>query len=147
MTASAIELVFPAHARYLSLARLGLAGVAPVARLDATELADLKLAVTEACANAVRHAYPSGDGGDVRVTIEVARDAVVVEIADSGRGIEADELADWDPDELHEEGMGLAIIRSVMDEVEIAAPIGGGTVVRLVKRVGTQAFPRPAFPG
>jgi serine/threonine-protein kinase RsbW len=136
MNASAIELVFPAHARYLSLARLGLAGVAPVARLDATELADLKLAVTEACANAVRHAYPSDDGGDVRVTIEVAHGAVVVEVADSGRGIESDELADWDPDDLHEEGMGLAIIRSVMDEVEIAAPIGGGTVVRLVKRVG-----------
>jgi serine/threonine-protein kinase RsbW len=138
VTARAIELVFPAHARYLSLARLGLAGVAPVARLDATELADLKLAVTEACANAVRHAYPN-DGGDVRVTIEVARGAVVVEIADSGRGIEAGELADWNPDELHEEGMGLAIIRSVVDEVEIDAPIGGGTLVRLVKRVGAAA--------
>jgi serine/threonine-protein kinase RsbW len=138
-TASAIELVFPAHARYLSLARLGLAGVAPVARLDAAELADLKLAVTEACANAVRHAYPDGGSGDVRVTIEVVDGAVVVEIADSGRGIEGDEVADWDPDELHEQGMGLAIIRSVVDEVEIDTPIGGGTVVRLVKRVG--AFP------
>lgn len=139
MTDQAVELVFPAHARYLTLARLGLTGVAPVARLDATELADLKLAVTEACANVVRHAYPDGSDGDVRVTIAVGDGAVVVEVADSGRGIDAGRLADWDPGDMPEEGMGLAIIHAVVDEVEIAAPDGGGTLVRLTKRVA--AFP------
>ena len=130
-----LELVFPAHARYLSLARLGLAGVAPVAGLDAAELADLKLAVTEACANAVRHAYPDGCGGSVKVRIAVADGAVSVDVADAGRGIDAEEVADWDPDELREAGMGLAIIRSVVDDVEIESPDEGGTVVRLTKRL------------
>ncbi len=139
MSAQALELVFPAHARYLTLARLGLTGVAPVARLDATELADLKLAVTEACANVIRHAYPDGSGGDVRVTIAVGDGTVTVEIADSGRGIDAARLAEWDPGEMPEEGMGLAIIHAVVDEVEFVAADGGGTVVRLTKRVA--AFP------
>ena len=132
---TALELVFPAHARYLSLARLGLAGVAPVAGLDAAELADLKLAVTEACANVVRHAYPDGYGGAVKVRIAVVDGTVRVDVADAGRGIDSDGVEEWDPDELREAGMGLAIIRSVVDEVEIESPDEGGTVVRLTKRL------------
>jgi serine/threonine-protein kinase RsbW len=130
-----LELVFPAHARYLSLARLGLTGVAPVAGLDAGDLADLKLAVTEACANAVRHAYPDGYGGSVKVRIAVENGAISVDVSDAGRGIDPDGVADWDPDEMHESGMGLAIIRSVVDEVEVESPDEGGTVVRLTKRL------------
>ena len=136
MSAPVLELVFPAHAQYLSLARLGLAGVAPVAGLDAAGLADLKLAVTEACANAVRHAYPDGHGGSVKVRIAVEEGAISVDVSDAGRGIDADDVADWDPDEMQESGMGLAIIRSVVDDVEVDSPDEGGTVVRLTKRLG-----------
>jgi len=128
-----VELTFPAHARYLVLARLSVAGIAPVARLDAEQLADLKLAVTEACANVVRHAYPDDTRGEVRLRIVVEETGLVIEVADDGRGMDADGIAGWDPAQLREQGMGLAIVRSVMDDVEIESPPGGGTVVRLHK--------------
>ena len=139
MTERVVELVFPAHARYLVLARLSLAGVAPVVRLGPEELADLKLAVTEACANAVRHAYPDGAPGDVQVRILVGADAVTVEVADSGRGMPPDAIEEWDPSALHEQGMGLSIVRSVVDDLEIDSPATGGTVVRFTTRVATPA--------
>lgn len=129
-----VELVFPAHARYLVLARLGLAGVAPVARLDAEQLADLKLAVTETCANAVKHAYPDGAAGEVRVRIALGDGSLTVEVADAGRGLDS-QLPEWDPDALREHGMGLSIVRSVVDDLEIDSPSTGGTVVRFTKRL------------
>ena len=134
-----LELTFPAEARYLMLARLGLAGVAPVARLDAEEVADLKLAVTEACANAVRHAYPEGVDGTVAVRISVEGRSVTVEVEDAGRGVEADRVREWDPTDLQEHGMGFSIIRSVTDGFELDASEAGGTIVRFSKRAAALA--------
>lgn len=132
-----VELTFPAQARYLVLARLSLAGVAEAARLDAESLADLKLAITEACSNAVQHAYADGDG-DVRVRIELGDDRLAVEVADRGSGFDAASLPSWRPSALRESGMGLSIIRSVTDGLEIAsAGDGAGTTLRFVKTLAS----------
>lgn len=128
-----VELSFPSSARYLVLARLSLAGVAPLARLDEDTLADLKLAVTEACANAVRHAY-GDETGQIRLRIALAGPTLTIEVADDGRGLDPGTIGSWEPDELREHGMGFAIMRSVVDEVSIDAAPSGGTVVRLVKQ-------------
>ncbi len=133
MTRHVLELAFPAEARYLVLARLGVAGVAPAARLDPDEIADLKLAITEACANAVRHAYPDDFVGDVLVRIALDDGSLTVEIADTGRGIVADATVARSLDGMRENGMGLSIIRSVVDELEIDSPESGGTIVRFTK--------------
>jgi serine/threonine-protein kinase RsbW len=136
-----VRLTMPARAEYLILARLALAGIAREVAMSETALADLKLAVTEACGNAVRHAYPSdgeGDPGTVRVVYEVGADAIEVTVEDEGTGVEleglpADPLAEEDP---AESGMGLAIIRAVMDELVVKErPGGGGTLVRMRKRL------------
>jgi serine/threonine-protein kinase RsbW len=134
MNERVVELSFPASAQYLVLARLGLAGIAPLAPLDEESLADLKLAVTEACANAVRHAY-ADEVGQVSLRIALEESALTIEIADNGRGIDVGNVRDWTPEELEEQGMGFEIMRSVVDEVEVDAPPNGGTVVRLVKRL------------
>lgn len=134
MTPQVLELSFPAQASYLVLARLGLAGVAPTAHLDPMEIADMKLAVTEACANAVRHAYPDGSDGTVVVRMAVADGALTVEVADTGCGLEASRPRKPDPDTAGEGGMGLSIIRAVVDELDIETPAAGGTIVRFTKR-------------
>jgi serine/threonine-protein kinase RsbW len=135
VTARVVELTFPAKSRYLVLARLSLAGIAPVAHLDADVLADLKLAVTEACANAVRHAYPDDAGGPVRLRLELDDGTLTIEVADEGRGLDSARLTGWDPELMHEQGMGFAIMRSAVDEVEVGTATNSGTVVRLVKRL------------
>jgi serine/threonine-protein kinase RsbW len=130
-----VTLTMPARADWLLLARLALTGLARAAALEAETLADLKLAVTEACGNAVRHAYGEGEG---RITIRyaVAPDALEIVVEDEGAGFEPGLVADWVPGELDEDGMGIAIMRAIVDELEIApGPDGRGTRLRLVKRL------------
>jgi len=62
MNDTVVRLTFPAKADYLLLARLALAGLARSLPLDPELVADLKLAVTEAGGNAVRHAYTDSTG-------------------------------------------------------------------------------------
>lgn len=134
MTTGVVELQFPAHARYLVLARLGLSGVAQTAGLDAEALTDLKLAVTEACSNAVQHAYPEGADGDIRVRIDLRTDRLSVEVIDRGSGFDPTSLGDWHAPALRETGMGLSIIRSVTDELAVESGADGvGTIVRFAK--------------
>jgi serine/threonine-protein kinase RsbW len=137
---AAVQLTFPAKADYLLLARLALAGLARSLPVDAEGLADLKLAVTEACGNAVRHAYPEAGGGQVAVSLTIADDALEMIVEDRGSGMGASRHEVREPgDPLPEGGMGLAIIRAVVDELRIdAGAEGRGTIVHMTKR-----FPPP----
>jgi serine/threonine-protein kinase RsbW len=131
-----VELSFPADSRYLALARLSLAGIAPVAALGDDVLADLKLAVTEACANAVRHAYGEDEQGDVLLRLLLNGRTLTIEVADHGRGIDTrPSTTVGEQAELPEAGMGLSIMRAVVDDLEIESPPAGGTVVRLTKQL------------
>ena len=123
-------LVFPARAEYLVLARLALTGVARLAPVDEEALADLRLAVTEAAANACRHAYGDADG-DVTVHLALGDDDLLeVIVEDDGPGFDQDAVEEWDARALGEDGMGLAIIRAVAEDVEIG-PREDGTGTRL----------------
>ena len=130
MSETSVTLVFPARPEYLVLARLALTGVARLVHADEEAVADLRLAVTEAAANACRHAYDDGEG-DVTVQLALAGDhRIEVVIEDDGPGFDRDAVEEWKADELGEDGMGLAIIRAVADDVEIG-PRAGSTGTRL----------------
>ena len=55
-----VALTIPAKAEYIALCRLALSGLARVRALEPEVVTDLKLALTEACSNSVRHAYDGG---------------------------------------------------------------------------------------
>lgn len=131
---SIVTLSFPAKADYLLLARLALGGLARRLPVDADALADLKLAVTEACGNAVRHAYADGDGGPVAVALVVHSDRLEMIVEDQGAGIDRPRADEWEVNQLPEGGMGMAIMRAVVDELDITAGADGrGTVVHMTK--------------
>lgn len=126
-----VVLEVPAKPEFLLLARLAATGVGRSAGASEETIADLKLAVTEAVANAVRHAYPPDSPG--RVSVELSADGGRLEIAvsDEGRGLGDADLTSDGPSEPGESGMGLSIIRAIADEVEVGAgPDGRGTRVR-----------------
>jgi serine/threonine-protein kinase RsbW len=134
-----VSLTIPADARWLALCRLVLSGLCQLGPVDDDVLGDLKLAVTEACSNSVRHAYDNS-GGRISLRYELAADAVAVEIADGGRGFDfaqpLPELGPQPDDDLREDEMGLAIIHALVDEVELGAgPEGRGTRIRFEKRL------------
>jgi serine/threonine-protein kinase RsbW len=127
-------LVIPARPEYLLLARLALTGVARLAQADEEALADLRLAVTEAAANACRHAYPDGVGAvTIQLTLSDDQQLEVI-VEDDGPGFESESVTEWRAEELGEDGMGLAIIRAIAEDVEIGTrESGSGTRLRFTR--------------
>jgi serine/threonine-protein kinase RsbW len=133
VTEPVVKLTFPAKADYLLLARLALAGLARSIPLDPEVLADLKLAVTEACGNAVRHAYRDGDG-PVSVAFVTGEDRLVMIVEDEGAGLTTADVDGLVGEKRPEGGMGMAIIRAIVDELDVQDRSDGrGTVVRMTK--------------
>jgi serine/threonine-protein kinase RsbW len=131
-----VRLTIPAKAEYITLGRLALTAIARVRPVSEETLSDLKLALTEACTNSVRHAYEEGRTGVVEILYQLEPDRLVVEIADDGGGFEPDEVEGAGNGELTEGGLGIAIIRAVADEVEIGERETGGSRLRFVKLLG-----------
>jgi serine/threonine-protein kinase RsbW len=134
-----IHLRIPAKAEYITLCRLALTGLGQLRAIPDDTMADLKLALTEAVSNSVRHAYgPAGDGS-VEVVYELHPDRLGIEVVDDGEGFDPE--ADPEPgvavgEELSEGGLGIAIIRSIADEFELRSSPGvRGSTLRFVKRL------------
>jgi serine/threonine-protein kinase RsbW len=129
----AFSLSFPAQPEYLVLGRLAVAALARLAPIDEELVDDLKLAVTEACTNTIQHAYRNREPGRVELRYEVEAGLVRITIEDSGVG-HNDELPESNGE--REGGMGLAIIRSLVDDLDLEPGPGGlGTRVTLAKRL------------
>jgi serine/threonine-protein kinase RsbW len=106
--------------------------VAPTGLCESA-LFDLKVAVGEALANAVRHGSPGGDADEVDVKVQAFADRVVVSVHDKGDGFDG---APKDGDDVYASGgRGILFMRALMDRVDFSANDGGGTVVRLTKRL------------
>ena len=132
-----VNLDIPAQAEYVVLGRLALAGLLRSRGYSEDAVADLKLALTEACSNSVRHAYDHDDG-QVHITFTVHDDRVTIRIRDEGAGFHEDDVDCPDcqsmPEiKLGEGGMGISIIRAVVDEFSLEKPAEGGTVLVLTK--------------
>jgi serine/threonine-protein kinase RsbW len=128
-----VRLTIPARPEYITLCRLALTGLAGLRSFSEELLADLKLALTEACSNSVRHAYDAGEGGVVEIVYDLRPDRLVIEVTDEGSGFDPDSAAGA-PEDLSEGGLGIAIIRAIADDVEIGARVNGkGSRLRFVK--------------
>jgi serine/threonine-protein kinase RsbW len=137
-----IELEIPARAEFVALARLVVSALAasdstlPDERID-----DLKLAVSEACTNAIEAHDAAGSAERVLVRCQAGADALEVCVEDRGHGFDPADLPDHppvtDPDRLKfERGLGIPLIRALVDEVEFS-PTDQGTSVRLVMRLSS----------
>jgi len=128
---SIVRLTIPAKAEYITLVRLALSGLSRLRPIGEEALGDLKLAVTEACTNSVRHGYQGADG-TVEIIYELRPDRLVVEVADDGPGFEAERTRN--PEEMTEGGLGIEIIKAVSDEFESGYRMSGrGSRLRFAK--------------
>ncbi len=134
-----VELEIPPRSDHLALVRLVVTSAASLGggfadrRVD-----DLRLAVSEACANAVDAALGADGGGVVTVRIEVDEAAVAVTVTDHAGGFEPAEVeaipGATEPGRLrHEHGLGIPLMRSLVDEVTFTRT-ADGTAVRLTVR-------------
>jgi len=129
-----VRLTIPARPEYITLCRLALTGLARLRPISDELVADLKLALTEAASNSVRHAY-AGGGGCVEIMYELHGDRLVIEVNDEGEGFDPADDADLgDLENLTEGGLGIAIIRTIADEFALSrGPQGRGSRLRFAK--------------
>lgn len=114
-----IRLEIPSAAEYVSVARHTVEGIASRMRFDASEVGDLKLAVGEACNNAVRHGSPSSNHPCVTVVCSVSLNCLMIEVSNGLVGGEPCPKITEAVNPEREGGMGLYIIKKLMDEVDI----------------------------
>jgi serine/threonine-protein kinase RsbW len=130
-----VSLVIPAKAEYIALGRLAVTGLLRPRAVEPEVIADVKLALTEACSNSIRHAYADGREGEVEIRYELADETLAVEVSDEGGGFDP-ALLEADAGEPDEGGLGIAIIRALTDELSIGPrPGAAGYSVRFTKNL------------
>jgi serine/threonine-protein kinase RsbW len=119
-----VKLTLPARPENVAVIRHVLGAFAEAMRLPDGLVEDLRLAVTEACTNVVRHAYPPDSPGPVEISIRPEDELVSVVVADHGRGIGTSS-------DTSGPGLGLPLIAAIADEVELQPVPGGGSRVAM----------------
>lgn len=106
---------------------------------DGRVLYDIQLAVDEACANVVDHAYEGVEAGDIEVSCGLEGHVLTVRVKDWGRGFDLATVVDPDLQAPLEErtlgGLGLFLVRQVMDDVEFRTDPDLGNELTMSKRL------------
>jgi len=123
-----LELKLPARAENVAVIRHAFGGFAEALSVDEQTLADIKLAVTEACTNVVIHAYENDEEGNLEVDATIADRRLTVVIRDNGRGI----VPRPDSPGL---GLGLPLIATLAETLELGKDNGDNTEVRMTFRL------------
>lgn len=154
-----MEIVFDAISRNEGFARVAVAAFVTHLNPTLEELADVKTAVSEAVTNAIIHGYENFEGcgihgerpalsakdyGKVRLKCALEGDVVHIEVEDTGKGIadleQAMEPLFTSKPELDRSGMGFSFMEAFMDDLEVQSEPGKGTLVRMMKKLGTSAW-------
>ena len=139
MANDTLSLTLPTKSDYAGVVRLMLSGIC--ARMDYSmdDIENIKLAVSEAYSNVIKHAFKQKPASDVTVTFCMLADGLKICIHDQGDGFDVNgKKTEYDFDNLDDPsvgmGVGLTFIESIMDEMNIDSTIGTGTVVTMFKK-------------
>ena len=121
----------PNNKEYVIAARLMATSLAGVAGFDVEKIEDIRLAVGEACNNAVVHGQKSQ-----HITMDICLEdaAMTIQVTDQGKGFDPKQLSAIDLEHYEGSGLGLFIIDSVMDQVDVKSTTERGTVITMTKK-------------
>ncbi|MFG6116499.1 anti-sigma B factor RsbW [Thalassobacillus devorans] len=127
-----VEVKVPAKPEYVGVVRLSTSGIANRMGFSYEDIEDLKVAISEAITNAVKHAYKETDEGEITIGFGVYSDRLEIMVADHGGSFDLSNVKeDIGPyqqndaiEDLREGGFGLFLIDALMDKVEISSRYG-----------------------
>ncbi|MBV9454654.1 MAG: ATP-binding protein [Rubrobacter sp.] len=122
-----IVLKIPSSAEYILLARLVISCVGRLAGFEPEDIYDLKLSVTEAATNVIRHA----EVDSFLIKYRVIPEAVEITVIDEGGGFDIEGFSEQRGEH---GGFGLAVIQSLVDEVILDSTVRGGTRLKMIRR-------------
>lgn len=129
-----VQLEIPSSPEYVAIVRHAVEGLAKRLQFNNVQIEDLKLAVGEACTNAVKYGCPADDDTHlVEIKCTVASDGLVIEIKNNIAECKSPNVP-REPDISREGGLGLYLMRQLMDEVDLTWDSDVATV-RMVKRL------------
>jgi len=123
----------PGKPEYVGTVRMAIAHAASHAGFDIEAIDDIKVAVSEACTNIVCHSH-TGPDFNYDVVLEFDDEQLRVTITDQGVGFGVDDYIEPVPGE-SVSGLGIFIIRALMDEVDIHSEPGAGTDICMTKHL------------
>jgi len=121
--------------KYLGPLRTVIAESTAVLGLDEEVTGKIVLAVTEACANIIRHCYGGKQGERIDVTLRFGPDFYEVRIDDYGEFVDPAKMKGRPLEDVRPGGLGLHFIHSVMDDVTYRKNRWGGTTLTMTKRI------------
>lgn len=133
------QLHVPSSTENLAMIRDFVGSIGERAGFGASDLAKIELAVDEACANVMEHAYGSDATREVLVKATLDAESVQIRVVDTGKGFDPAQVAQPDLEQLIRDrrtgGLGMRLIRSVMDEVQYEMVPGEKNELRMTKRL------------
>ena len=133
------QLHVPSSTENLSMIRDFVVGIGQRAGFSDSDVAKLELAVDEACANVIEHAYGSDSTHEVTVKARVDAESVQIDIVDTGSGFDPKQIEQVNLEQLISQrktgGLGMRLIQSLMDEVHYQIVPGEKNELRMVKRL------------
>ncbi len=130
-----IQLSVTSHPENLKQIRCLMADVTTVLDLSKEEVSSLILAVDEVCSNIIRHGYNNDHTRQISLTITPAHEQLCIKIVDDGLSFDPNTAVPRDPDEIKPGGLGIFIVKQVMDLVEYETTDKGLNTIKLVKKL------------
>lgn len=130
-----LKLMVPGKPEYVRTVRLAISSIADSAGFDIEEVDDIKVAVSEACSNIVRHGK---NNNFYQVVCEIAKDKMVISIEDEAGGYDVTKYKEPVMGDIKEGGLGIFIIKALMDDVDIVSELGAGTSIKMIKKLTSE---------
>ncbi|MBM4145075.1 MAG: ATP-binding protein [Nitrospira sp.] len=108
-------IAIPSHPKYLSIVRSVTGKIAQIYEITETLTEDMKLAVDEACANVIKHAYQGDRTKKIVLKYKITKKSFNVIIEDSGIKAKTDLIKGRDLDDIRPGGLGIHFIKRVFD--------------------------------
>lgn len=128
-----VKITVPADPKYLSLVRDMTARMGVLGEIEGLVIDTLKLAIDEACANIIKHAYKGDTGKNIRIHYRITKETFEAVIEDSGEKVTPELLKGRDLDEVRPGGLGMHFIKRAFDVAAYDEKKKKGNRLRLVK--------------
>ncbi len=131
--ADTVEIRLPADPKLLKIVRVSVANFCEIIGFPAEDCTSTMLAVDEACSNIIKHAYRGPTAKPIVLTMRRMKDGLEVILQDYGIKADPKAIKSRPLDEVRPGGLGVHLIRSVMDRVKFGNSKTEGNELRLVK--------------
>lgn len=132
MTCESIKMEITANPDYVGIIRLTTSGIANKIGFSVDDIEDIKVAVSEACTNAIKHSQDE----IFHIIFNILENGINIEIRDNGKGCDVESVGKPDLENPKENGLGIFIIQALMDEVYIESKCEEGTTIKMTKYLG-----------